>query len=267
MSRRKLLLGGGAALLSASGSALLVSERHLRVTRHTLAWRGPRPLRIAHVTDIHVGWTTPERMLSAAVAAVRDAKPDAVVLTGDYVNHSVRFLPKLDRFVSRLPGPVIATLGNHDHWTDAKEITTVLERAGAQVLANGHAAIDGLTIVGIDDSVTKHHDIDKAFAGAPTGDDILVLTHSPAIADRIAAVDDARLVLSGHTHAGQVRVPVITRAIARRRGMPYLSGAADLPNEAMVYVNAGLGHTRRGLRYGRAAAPEVAIFDLEPRSA
>ncbi len=263
MTRRKLILGGGAALVSAAGgTALFASHRRLRVTRHELSWRTTRARRIAHLTDVHVGWSTPDGILAAAVEQARRARPDVVVLTGDYVNHSLLHLDRLEAFVRALPGPKIATLGNHDHWTDAARITEALECAGARVLVNEAVTVDGLSIVGIDDSVTRHHDIDAAFARADDADH-LVLTHSPGLADRIVERGSARLILSGHTHGGQIRVPLITEAVARRKGMPYLSGRRDF-TDAMLYVNAGLGHTRRGLRYGRGASAEIALFDLVP---
>lgn len=266
MSRRKFLLSGGAALVSAAGgTALFASHRRLRVSQHEVSWRTKRARRIAHVTDVHVGWSTPEGMMAAAVEHVRRARPDLVVLTGDYVNHSLTHLDRLEAFVRALPGPKVATLGNHDHWTDASRITDALQRAGARVLVNESIVVDGLSIVGVDDSVTRHHDLDAAFARVSDADH-LVLTHSPALADRIVERSGARLILSGHTHGGQVRVPVITAAVARRRGMPYLSGPREI-GDALLYVNAGLGHTRRGLRYGRGAAAEIALFDLVPRAA
>ena len=263
MLPRRLLLGGSAAVLSAFGSALILSQKRLRVTRHQLAWRGPRAKRIAHVTDVHVGWSTPPRILDDAVEAIHEAKADAVVMTGDYVNHSLHFSSRLRDFVRRLPEPVFATLGNHDHWTDGPAITQLLESSGARVLANEHAVFDDLTIVGIDDPHTGHHDIEAAFSRAPAAADKLVLTHSPTIADHIARQRGARLILAGHTHGGQVRIPHLTRAVADRAGLPYVGGRVEL-GATTLYVNAGLGHARGGMRYGRAAAAEVAVFDLIP---
>ncbi|MEQ8278211.1 MAG: metallophosphoesterase [Deltaproteobacteria bacterium] len=263
MTRRKLLIGGGAAIVSAGG-VFLASHHRLRVTRHEVPWRTRRRVRVAHLTDVHVGWSTPPAMLAAAVEATIEARPDLVVLTGDYVNHSLTHASRLEAFVRALPGPKLATLGNHDHWTDAKAIAELLTRAGAKVLVNGRAEAAGVSVVGIDDSVTHHHDVEAAFAGAPDADH-LVLSHSPGIAVPIVEQGGARLILSGHTHGGQVRVPVLTAAVARRRGMPFLSGSTAV-DDALLYVNAGLGHTRRGLRYGRGTAPELALFDLVPRA-
>lgn len=254
------------AATSAAGGAAYAGGPAVRVRRHRLPWRVQRPVRIVHITDIHVGWSTPKAVLMAAALAAHQAKPHLTVLTGDYVNTSLTHAETLGRFVSSLPGPVLATLGNHDHWADAPGMTKLLERAGATVLSNRSVLTQPggapLHIVGVDDARTDHDDSERAFYGVKAPQDALVLSHDPTSAGRIAE-QGGRLILSGHTHGGQVQVPALTDAVGRYVGQPYIKGWYHV-DEASLYVNVGLGHSRKGLRLGRDAAAEVSIFDLVP---
>ena len=78
-----------------------------------------------------------------------------------------------------------------------------------------------------------------------------------------AASAIALSILAGHTHGGQVRLPWLTRRVVQGIGSPYIGGYIEI-GESILYVNAGIGHTRAGMRYGRAAGAEVALFDLVP---
>lgn len=223
--------------------------------------RVPHPVarRVVHITDVHVGWTTSSAVLGEAAQLATDLRPDVVVLTGDYVNHSLRHLDALAAFVAGLPEPVVAVLGNHDHWSGAGDVTRCLRRGGAAVLRNAWTNVDGLEVVGIDDARTEHHDVERAFRGARARE-ALVLQHAPRIAPEIAA-HGGRLILSGHTHAGHVYAKSVTPRVAKRLGHDYLAGWYPVGG-ARLYVNAGIGHAP--LRFGERAAPEVAVFDLEP---
>lgn len=241
--------------------------RRLRVSFHLMTWpRITRRVRIVQISDTHVGLSTPVRYLRQAIAAARQAQPDLVVLTGDYVNRSLRYVERLRRFVKMLPTPRVAVLGNHDHWSDAEGVTKALESEHVRVLSNESMVLYGegweLDIVGIDDWTTDHDDISRAFADHPRPTETLVLSHHPRSANEIAA-RGGRLILSGHTHGGQISVPVITHAINRMSGNPYLAGWYPV-GRARLYVNAGIGSGAVGLRIGRRAIPEVAVFDLLP---
>ncbi len=217
-------------------------------------------MRVVHLTDLHVGVTTPHRTLAGALAAVDVAQPDLVVLTGDYLNHSLEHLPRLRSFVRRLPGTVIATLGNHDHWSGPEAIAEGLRAEGVTVLENASVLFRGLPIVGVDDGHTGHDDPERAFAAVDDPARALVLQHAPATTPRVAE-HGGRLVLSGHTHGGTIRVPRVTDAICDGLGQPYVAGWYRV-GESELYVNAGLGHSP--FRAGEEAQPEVAIFDLVP---
>lgn len=227
------------------------------VTRHAIPFRSAA--RVVHLTDIHVGLTTPRRFLAEVARRVRELEPDLVVMTGDYVNASTLYAGRITELVLQLPQPCVAVLGNHDHWTDAKRVTHALEEGGARVLRNESLRVGGLSVVGVDDGCSGHADVDRAFARVADPEDAIVLSHLPSTADEIAK-KRARLVLSGHTHAGHFAIPRVTAGIARLAGHPYLHGLHRLAPRTDLYVSAGLGHSLPGLRLG--APPEIAVFDL-----
>ncbi|MBX3229624.1 MAG: metallophosphoesterase [Labilithrix sp.] len=234
------------------------------VRRHDVAWGASRPYRVVHLSDLHVGATTPRRVLAEVAAAAHAARPDVVVLTGDYVNASSLYLGRVTELVRSLPKPCIATLGNHDHWVGPDRIALALARGGAKVLRNESALVGDLAVVGVDDGSSGAADLARAFRGVDP-DRALVLTHYPNTADEIAALGP-RLVLAGHTHGGQVDVPWVTRAVAKMTGNPYLRGFYRVGDRTELYVNAGVGHSLPGFRAG-TTSPEVAVFDLRPVSA
>ena len=128
-----------------------------------------------------------------------------------------------------------------------------------RLLAAGH------TVVGVDDSTTKHDDVHKAFQGAHKGSR-LVLTHTPSAAKKLP-VDEDLLCLSGHTHGGQWEVPQLTEGIFKRIGQPYYRGYYRLRGN-QLYVNRGLGYGK-GTRLPRLNSdPELSVLTLrrvEPR--
>src|SRR3954465_11863158 len=99
------------------------------------------PLRVAHLTDLHVGRVTPYAVQREAVALTNSQHPDLVVITGDFVCHSQLYLDQLTEIIDGFDAPVIAVLGNHDYWSGADEVERALKRAGAEVLKNRHTVI------------------------------------------------------------------------------------------------------------------------------
>src|SRR5207302_1096931 len=140
-------------------------------------------VRIAQLSDIHVRTGVRPRRLEAAIELVNAARPDLVVLTGDYVCMSPLPLPMLTFALNRLSAPAFATLVNHDHCSDARKVRSALADAGVTVLTNEHRALKlrgaQLHLVGVDDSITRHHDPDRAFHGVPEGATSVVLSHDP----------------------------------------------------------------------------------------
>jgi uncharacterized protein len=228
------------------------------------------PVRIAHLTDLHVGRVTPMAVQRAAVALTNAEKPDLVVITGDFVCHSLLYLDQLEEVVRGFEAPVIGVLGNHDHWSGAEEVKRALSRSGALVLSNQHTSIslnhERLQVVGLDDAYTGHARREEAMKGLRADLPTLGLSHIAEEADGLWE-HDVPLVLSGHTHAGQVTLARLHEiAFGRITGHRYVHGLYGSRTGAgaagAVYVGAGIGAAVVPLRLGDRGQREVAIFEL-----
>ncbi len=227
-------------------------------------------LRIVHLTDLHVGRVTPWRVQQGAVALANQAEPDLVVITGDFVCHSQDWLDQLTAVVGAFRAPVLTVLGNHDHWAGSAEVRWALRRGGAEVLDNAFTTIElkheRLQVVGIDDAYTGHSDIRKATRGLRRDLPSLGLSHIAEEADELWD-HGIPLVLSGHTHAGQVTVARLHEwSVGRVAGHRYVHGLygdrfANMRAGA-VYVGAGIGAAVMPLRWGDRARREVTVFEL-----
>jgi uncharacterized protein len=222
-------------------------------------------LRIGQLSDIHVGPNTPDGRIIGAVNALNEARPDFVVLTGDYVTRKGDPLERVPDLLGRLDGDVYAVLGNHDHWTDAHTIKRDLVRCSFHVLQNEHTTVSvrgkPFTIFGIDDGVTKRADIAKTWKGARTDvGSSLVLAHAPPTADQLPRAGGFAC-LSGHTHGGQIYVGAVTERVFLSAGQPYVRGLYNV-NGNTLYVNRGLGFGRGTPLMRVGSEPEVAIITL-----
>ena len=222
-------------------------------------------LRIAHLSDIHVGALTPGRHVRAAIELANRARPDVVVLTGDYVSWRREEVAIAREQLAGLVAPrVLAVLGNHDYFTSGPGVRGALAACGYDVLVNVHTAavLRGapLAFVGVDDPVTRHADYDRAFAGAPAGPRV-VLCHAPDAAPHLAR-RGADLVLSGHTHGGQIYVKGITDRIMRKVGLRYRHGLFAVGERTRLYVTPGVGFSGVTHRAGHGTAAEVAVITL-----
>jgi predicted MPP superfamily phosphohydrolase len=240
------------------------------VTRHDVAIRGLDPrhdgVRIAQLSDIHVGNLTPAAHIRAAIDAANAAEPDLIVLTGDYVCWRRHEAELAGYQLEGLRAPrVLAVLGNHDYFTHGAGVRAALERNGYEVLRNRTTVADvrgaPLAVVGVDDPVTRHDDLDAAFAGAPADVTKVVLCHSPDRGPDLAA-RGAALVLSGHTHGGQIYVRGITDRIMKKIGLRYRRGRYDLSDGATLYVTPGVGFSGVTRRVGEGTDAEVAVLTL-----
>jgi len=218
-------------------------------------------LRVAQLTDIHVGRATPARRVQAAVRLANEFQPDLVVMTGDYLSHHARGLPLIKEQLAGLHAPTVAVLGNHDHWVDGDGAARVLTELGYLVLRNQHTALtlrgEPFTVVGIDDLVTGNTDVARAFRGTGEGSR-LVLAHVPRTVEQLAGFR-ASLCLAGHTHGGHVNIPGLTRAIMRRVREHYIAGSFQV-KATQLYVSRGIGGAVMPFRVN--APPEVTLITL-----
>lgn len=194
----------------------------------TLPWSLQGPLRVAILTDLHVG--SPFNgiaKLRDVVDRTNEARPDVISILGDLVIQGViggRFVPpeeianELKRL--RASAGVVAVLGNHDAWLDHDRVENALERNGIRVLEETAARFvtpsGTLWVAGISDLWTGVHDIPTALA-AVTDDSapVILLTHNPDVFPLVP--DRVALTLVGHTHGGQVRIPLVGRPIVPSR--------------------------------------------------
>lgn len=222
-------------------------------------------VRIAHLSDIHVGWITPREHVRHAVELANQARADLIVMTGDYVCWTRKEIPLMEEQLSGLEAAnVVVTLGNHDHFTSGRQVAESMRKNGYDVLQNQHRTIDiggaPLQVIGVDDPVTHRHDLDRAFANLSTRGTRLVLCHCPEPAAGLAA-RGADLILSGHTHGGQIFIPGITDRMFERMGKRYRTGFYEVDG-SQLYVTAGVGYSGVRMRAGHGTRAEIAVLTL-----
>ena len=223
------------------------------------------PLRIAFGSDFHAGPTTHPDVLGAACEALADARPDLLLLGGDFVCTEATPIRKLASQLGAIRAPLgrYAVLGNHDWWTDAGLITRTLEEAGIQVVTNRNQRLPGpydrLVVCGLDDPCAGVPDAAKTFAGA---DGIrIVLMHQPSSLLDVGREPFA-LALCGHTHGGQIALPnggpvVVPHGPLSRR---YCRGRFTVNGGTMI-VSVGIGCS--ALPFRLFADPEIIVCDVE----
>ncbi|HEY0323826.1 MAG TPA: metallophosphoesterase [Pyrinomonadaceae bacterium] len=239
----------------------------LKVERHEIALsRLPRELdglRIVQLSDIHHSPFTGTRQIEHAIETANSLEPDLIALTGDYVSHESAYAAPCAELMGRLRARsgVFAVLGNHDHWTDAALITDLFRAEGIQVLVNEGMRFElngaSFWLAGVDDTMVGLEDLPLALAGSRTDEMKLLLAHNPVILRR-AARAGVDLVLSGHTHGGQVtwRSERSASGRPRRRLLRGLGRQGD----TQIYVTRGLGTVVLPIRYG--CPPEVSLLEL-----
>ena len=260
---------------SALLQAALIEPRQVEITRLRIALpnlpREFRGFRIAQLSDIHHSPFLSEAEISAAVEQANSLHADMVVLTGDYVSYSRDYIAGCARAVGQLRAPfgVFAVLGNHDHWMDGAGLAAAFAEQGIRVLDNESLRIERGTsyiqLVGIDDLTTGRDDLFKALLDTRRDETRILLSHNPRII-REAARAGIDLVLSGHTHGGQINWRLLigredrkTYRWLRRPSRRLMRGHAQL-GATQLYVNRGLGTVVVPLRYG--CPPEITLFEL-----
>lgn len=245
-------------------------ERHLTLVEGTIVIEDLSPadegLRILLITDIHVGPFLEPEALGRVFARLMEARADLILLGGDLATARLDEFPPAAGAFRTLSAPrgVFAVLGNHDHYTGEPErLSALVEACGIPVLHNrwisigGASSGPGLVLAGIDDRHAGRPDLDAALAGVPAGSTVVLLSHNPDVLFD-AAARGVRLVLSGHTHGGQIRIPGLPVLVRMSRYRldegHYRSGATQL------VVSRGLGVTGLPIRF--ACPPEAVLLTL-----
>jgi predicted MPP superfamily phosphohydrolase len=225
-------------------------------------------LRIALLSDLHVG--SPGNSVSKlreVVARVHRARPDVVLLAGDYVVSGVRgatFIPPetTARILAKLEAPlgVFAVLGNHDHWYGADKVRSAFESAGIRVLENEVLPLRrqgfDFWLIGIGDLWESRPDVGRILEDLPEGVASIAFTHNPDVFPQIPSRVD--LTLAGHTHGGQVDLPFWgTPVVPSRFGDRYVRGHV-VEKGRHLFVTSGLGTSLLPVRF--RVRPEIAIL-------
>lgn len=247
------------------------APRHLRLERVEVPLPGLPDglagLRVGLLTDIHYDRGRPLALLERGVDLLNAAASDLILLGGDYVNSRAADFERCAVLLSRLRAPLgaYAILGNHDYWAGADLIAAKVAAAGPVVLRNESRRLVApggapFWLVGLDDTVRRHDDLDAALVGVPEDAFCLLLAHEPDVADGPGGREGRiRLQLSGHTHGGQVILPLVGAPLLPRSGRRYISGLYRTATRT-IYTSRGLGGVPPYIRLN--CPPEVAVLTL-----
>ncbi len=290
-SRRAFLTNstfGGVAVAAAGapGYATLVEPWSIKVREYSVAIDGLpeslKGLRIAQVSDTHLGPRIPESFVAQAYAMALDLNPDLIVLTGDHVHDGTREYQRAAELckpmVERCPMGVIGVLGNHDWWGGGVQLSAMMSDAGVRMIDNDRVWIDSiarrvvsedpgggaLAVVGIGDLTDGVVDVERAFRGVDPSSPRIVLAHNPDTAEIDGLARDGShrvdLMISGHTHGGQVKIPFVgTPVVPSEYGQKYAGGLVAGPR-FRVCVSRGIGMSMLPVRVG--VPPEISLIEL-----
>ena len=258
-----------------TGAVACVSSKKLEIVREDLPIKGlPKEadgLKIGVMSDFHAGAFDNKEIILQSIAAINAEKPDFITILGDYMNAQTtrdsKSLEKNSYIFEALrsleaPQGIYAVLGNHDHWIDAHFVQDQLSRLPAQILTNQGIILDnGLAMAGIDDLLKGSPDLKKAMANIPPETTTILLSHNPDV--NLQLNDEARicLVISGHTHGGQIRIPFAKWAPWVPCSLRYRqSGLIRETIDRSTFVTKGIGTTIIPVRV--ACPADIAILRL-----
>lgn len=277
--RRFLQIAAATSVLAIGADAALFEPNHPVVTRIDIPLlRLPREFdgfTVAQLSDFHYDPYFSVIPIRKAVFLANTLNPDLVVLTGDFVSApvasksahanqaSLQAYPCSDVLEKlRAKHGVWAVLGNHDAATNSDHVTEALKQAGIQVLSNSAAPIERsgrrFWLAGVEDVLIGRPDMRTALRGIPAGEPVVLLVHEPDFADR-SAHHSIDLQLSGHSHGGQIRIPLLGAPYLPPMGRKYPKGLRKVGN-LTLYTNVGLGTLYIPVRF--ACAPELTFITL-----
>jgi len=261
-----------------AADSVLLEPNHPQVVQKTIRLeRWPESLhgfKIAVLSDFHYDAYFSRHPLRAAIPMVNGLRPDLVALTGDFVSlqmfygddeeaaHDAEPCAALLRQISA-PHGLWAVLGNHDFFTDPQVVADALRSQGIGVLENQSVPIEAnggmFRLGGVNDVLSGMADLEGTFRGRNPGEPAILLAHEPDFADYVAR-HDIDLQLSGHSHGGQVRLPLLPPLYLPRMGRKYVQGEFKIGG-LTLYTNAGLGTVALPVRMN--CPPEITLITLE----
>jgi predicted MPP superfamily phosphohydrolase len=281
------LFNVGISGITLTNSGSLIEPQWIEITQHEISIANLPPafegFSIVQLTDLHHSSMVTLDYLQACFQQVVDLQPDLVVMTGDYITYQEKYAQPVAQAIGETiieAGiPTYAVLGNHDHWNsdwnndsdtsmfplrnrwkgDGVEVLNALTAGGMKVLMNESALLqrgsDRLWLVGCGDFLAGDFDLERALASIPSTDEPrFLLMHNPQPIESIAH-HGFDLVLSGHTHGGQISLPFVPPKV----GSKYLAGLFYV-GASRLYVCRGLGVTGVPIRF--MTTPEIACFRL-----
>jgi len=295
ISRRgflKGLLGGCLALAAGPAYATQIEPRWIETVRMNVKLpnlsKALHGFTIVHLSDFHLGPYTGVKDVRRSVGMANALGADLIALSGDFVYRSARYAEACARELAALRARygVYAVLGNHDVWTDPEMVAESLRRAGIRVLRNERQAIEvrsarlwligiedvgvtGFTAPGLISSISRsdfralwkgaHDALLRALEDIPPAETRLLLVHNPDFVEMIE--EGVGLVLAGHTHGGQVRLPLVGAPVVPScYGQKYAAGLVQTGG-IPVYVNRGIGVIGLPVRF--LCRPEITLISLE----
>jgi uncharacterized protein len=290
-SRRRFIVDAPIAVAGVGLSGGLVRATvfdpwDLRIARYTIPIADLPPalegLRLAQISDTHLGPRIPAAFIESAVAKAMAMKPDMVLLTGDYIHSGVVHIePSAELFLPlfTLGVPVVGVLGNHDWYGNGPRMRRALEAIGVRMIDNSRVFIsatggelqsdapsEGLCLAGFGDLTEDGVDVEAALGGIPARMPRLLLSHNPDAAElprfrgRSASAPRVDLMISGHTHGGQVHIPFLgTPGVPSRYGQKYAGGLVQGP-AFRVLISRGVGMSLLPIRLG--VPPEISEITL-----
>lgn len=287
LDRRQFLARslGGTLGIAAGGTAYAAA---MEITEHVYVRNYERiidglpealdGLKLVQVSDTHYGPYVSLRYLAGVVEQVNSLRGDVIVLTGDYVHLTPRAIPDGVGILGKLEARLgrVGVLGNHDHWRGAAACRSEFNRIGVPLIDNRRLYLtpEGLSelllpgkslcIGGVGDLWTDEVSEGKALGDVPPDVPRILLSHNPDVAEYLAPMIRVDLMLAGHTHGGQIVLPMVGPIESTTEfGEKYLGGICHGPH-CPVIVSRGIGVTRIPLRIG--APPEICQIVLRKSS-
>lgn len=273
ITRRQFLARGAAAVAGAglltSGYVwqgepnwLEITQLELSLAQLPAAFSGTR---LVHFSDVHLGFNKDVHDVKRLVKHIRESQPDIICFTGDMVDSDAEDLADSVAVLAELTAPLgkYAIFGNHDY-KNTELLTRLLQTAGFVVLRNQSYLIKQggarIAVAGLEDMLKGSPDPEAALKGIPTDTFTVLLMHEPDYADAAESYP-FHLQLSGHSHGGQIRLPIIGAAYTPYGSQKYINGLYYTANQTMpVYVNRGFGETYMPFRL--LCRPELTVLTL-----
>lgn len=249
----------------------LLKVKEQRIITHKLTLE--EPLKIVQFSDVHLGKDYSFTDFKRIITKMNALNPDLVIFTGDLIDDNKTFTEvekviELLKMVESTYGNY-AVYGNHDHGGNGtRRYAKIMKESGFRLLVNENETItlkngEKIHLIGIDDIILSRPDFEAAFKGIETKGYKLFISHAPDVVDRLPSEGVVDLQLSGHSHGGQVRLPIVGAPFTVPYGRKYIKGLYEVSEREgmLLYVNSGIGTSQ--LPYRFLNPPEITLFLIE----